>query len=52
MLDATGKLFEMKGGVAPNGSIAVEHNWRPGMYYAEVVQGEQRVVVKLLKGSE
>ena len=42
-------MIERKAGVAANGTLTLGDNYRPGIYYAEVVQQNQRVVVKLVK---
>jgi uncharacterized delta-60 repeat protein len=47
--DAAGRLIETKAGVAANTTLQLGHNYRPGIYYAEIIQGKERVVVKLVK---
>lgn len=47
--DAAGRLVESRQGVAANATLQVGHSYQPGVYYAEVVQGKERVVVKLVK---
>lgn len=49
MVDAAGRVVEAKGGIAANSSLTIGHNYRPGIYFAEVIQGRQRVTLKLLK---
>lgn len=49
VVDATGRLIEVLQDVAPNRSINIGANYRPGLYHAEVIQGNQRVVVKMIK---
>ncbi|MGV3657784.1 MAG: MopE-related protein [Chitinophagaceae bacterium] len=49
MVDAAGRMVEAQTGVTPNGSINIGHNYRPGVYFAEVLQGNKKVTLKLLK---
>lgn len=50
VLDAAGRLIEVIQDVAPNRTINIGNSYRPGLYHAEVTQGKQRVVVKMIKG--
>lgn len=52
VFDALGKLIETKRGIAANGSLRIGHNYRSGVYYAEVAQGKQKLRVKLVKLSK
>ncbi|MGE5520896.1 MAG: T9SS type A sorting domain-containing protein, partial [Candidatus Dadabacteria bacterium] len=47
--DLLGRLVEVKSGILANGTIMIGHNYRPGSYYARIVQGEDQVVVKMMK---
>lgn len=47
--DVTGRVVERKSGVATNGSLQVGHRLLPGIYFVEIVQGEKREKVKLVK---
>jgi hypothetical protein len=49
--DASGRLIERKAGLSANTTLQLGLNYRPGVYYAELVQGNEKVVVKLLKQS-
>jgi len=49
MVDAAGRVVEAQTGVTPNGSINIGHNYRPGVYFAELLQGNKKVTLKLLK---
>lgn len=49
VMDITGRLIENKNGVAPNAKYRLGDNYVPGAYYAEVIQGNEKVVVKLVK---
>jgi hypothetical protein len=48
-MDALGRILETKAGVPANTTLQLGHHYRPGVYYAEVVQGSERVVIKLVK---
>ncbi|HTI10574.1 MAG TPA: hypothetical protein VL832_18525 [Puia sp.] len=47
--DAFGRLIEVRGNVAPNGTLQIGSNYRPGNYYVQVIQGEDRVTLHLVK---
>lgn len=47
--DIQGKLVEKGTGLAANGIIKIGHNFKPGVYFAEIIQGVERVIVKLVK---
>lgn len=49
VIDAVGRVIETRAGLARNSIIQIGDNYQPGLYYAEVVQEKQRVVVKLIK---
>ena len=46
------RVIEIKYGVSPNQSISIGHNYKPGLYYAEIIQGNQNQTVKLIKGAQ
>jgi hypothetical protein len=46
--DVMGRLIETRGGLE-TGTTQLGNNWKPGLYYAECLQGKERVVVKLVK---
>jgi uncharacterized delta-60 repeat protein len=50
--DAIGRTIERKAGIAQNSTLQLGHVYRPGMYIIEVVQGNERRLLKLVKGSE
>jgi hypothetical protein len=50
--DAGGRVVESRGNINPNGTITLGHVYRPGVYYAQLVQGSRKVVVKLVKSSD
>jgi len=47
--DAMSRLVKMKTGVAPNSLLQIGHNYKPGVYYAEIIQGTSKSVVTLVK---
>ncbi len=49
ILDASGQTISAKPGISPNSTINVGNEWRGGVYFAEVIQGNKRAVVKLVK---
>jgi Domain of unknown function (DUF5122) beta-propeller len=51
IISSEGKLLE-KRIFANNQSVTVGHDYRPGVYYATVEQGSERVILKLVKLKE
>ena len=47
--DMTGKSLEAKQGLANGSTVELGRNYIQGMYMVEVVQGDQRKVIKLMK---
>jgi|GEM_PF-3582242 len=47
--DAVGRVIEVKRGVPANASITFGHQYGPGIYYAEIMQGSEKVVVQLVR---
>jgi hypothetical protein len=47
--DVLGRVVESKTNIAANCSLRIGDKYQPGVYFAEVVQGAQRVTVKLIK---
>jgi hypothetical protein len=51
--DQLGRSVEVRRNVASNGTfLRIGDHYRPGVYYVEVTQGSERVVMKLVKGSD
>jgi uncharacterized delta-60 repeat protein len=50
--DAIGRPIERRSGIAPNSTLQLGHVYRPGTYIVEIVQGNQRRYLKLVKGSQ
>ena len=49
VMNANGSLLERKTGLSANGQVQVGDSYINGVYMAEFTQGEQRVVVRLVK---
>ncbi len=49
VMNIDGRVMEKKNNVAPNSTISLGSKFSPGNYYIEVVQGEERRVVKVVK---
>lgn len=52
VFNGLGKVVEVRNNVAANATLQLGQSYRPGMYYAELMQGNKRVVIKLIKGSK
>ncbi len=50
--DMLGRLVEVRKGLSANGTFTLGSSYRPGVYIAEVMQGKEKVVLKLIKQSE
>ncbi|MGV3530314.1 MAG: T9SS type A sorting domain-containing protein, partial [Flavisolibacter sp.] len=49
VVDILGRVVEMKNNVAPNSSIQVGAGYKQGVYMVEVMQGDQRRQLKVIK---
>jgi hypothetical protein len=49
--DISGRLIETKYDLPANYSISIGHGYRPGLYFVEIMQGNQKQTLKLVKGS-
>jgi hypothetical protein len=49
VMDVKGRLVETKQNVQPNQTLRIGDNYRPGIYFVEVVQGAERTQAKLIK---
>ena len=49
VLDVSGRLVDMRDNIPANSTLELGGKYNNGLYFAEVVQGTDRVVVKLLK---
>ena len=52
VFDALGRVIETRRGQPANSLIQIGHQFKPGLYYAEIIQGQEKQIVKLMKGSE
>ena len=52
VFNALGKVMAVRNNVPATATVQLVQNYRPGIYYAEVVQGKERVILKLIKGSK
>jgi hypothetical protein len=49
IVDAIGRTVEVRGGITTNSNFTIGHNYRPGTYFADVLQDGKRAAVKLVK---
>lgn len=49
VFDALGQLIEERGGLPPNGNLILGDRYRPGSYLAEITQGTERAILRLVK---
>ncbi|WP_205511304.1 SBBP repeat-containing protein [Longitalea arenae] len=47
--DMLGKLVEKRTGLASGGNLRTGYHFSPGIYFAEIVQGAEKLVIKLIK---
>ncbi|OQP41060.1 hypothetical protein A4H97_15800 [Niastella yeongjuensis] len=47
--DVMGRQVEKKTGLAPSGTLRTGGNFGKGVYYAEIVQGSEKILLKLVK---
>ena len=47
--DVLGRLVEVRTGLPANGTLSLGTSYRPGVYIAEVLQGKEKVMLKLIK---
>lgn len=47
--DATGRMVDSRANNQPNSTIQIGHNYAPGTYFIELMQGADRKVVQLMK---
>jgi hypothetical protein len=50
VMDGTGRLIDARSKIGANSTIQIGHNYSSGTYYAEMIQGNKRKVVQLIKG--
>jgi hypothetical protein len=52
VMDASGRVVEMRQNVAANITLTLGRNLRPGTYYVEVMQGKERSRVKVIRTAQ
>jgi hypothetical protein len=50
VMDARGRVIDAKSKIGANSTIQIGHNYSSGTYYAELIQGNVRKVVQMIKG--
>jgi hypothetical protein len=50
--DGMGRLVEVRSGLSANNTLTLGAAYRPGIYMVEVLQGKEKVVLKLIKQPE
>ena len=49
VVDVSGKLVEVRKNLVAGQTFQLGANYRPGMYFVEILQGDSRRIVKLVK---
>jgi hypothetical protein len=49
VLDISGKQVEMKRNIFAGQTIEFGNNYLPGMYIVEIIQGDKKIITKLVK---
>jgi hypothetical protein len=49
LINEVGQVLEVRSNITPNNTYNVGQTFRPGIYYAEVIQEGKRATVKLIK---
>lgn len=49
VVDMMGRVIETHSKIASTGILRLGHNWGAGTYFAEVIQGDQRKVIRIVK---
>jgi hypothetical protein len=50
--DVAGRVIEQRTGVSANTSIQLGSSYRPGVYIATIIQGNEKVTLRIIKGRE
>jgi hypothetical protein len=50
--DVSGRIVESRNGITPNQPLVIGTNYRPGIYFAQVIQGSKKMTVRLIKRSK
>jgi hypothetical protein len=51
VLDISGRIVEIHEKITSTGILRLGNSWRGGTYFVEVIQGNQRKVVKIVKAN-
>jgi hypothetical protein len=51
IVDVLGRIVEAKQGITANTTLTIGHNYRPGVYYIQVLQSNQKATLKIVKGT-
>jgi hypothetical protein len=51
ILDMSGRVVEVHEKIAATGILRVGSSWRGGIYFAEVMQGDQRKIIRMIKAN-
>jgi HYR domain/Lamin Tail Domain/Secretion system C-terminal sorting domain len=49
--DIFGRLLQANENIAANSTLKYGHNWAGGTYFVEVMQGKERIVLRVIKGN-
>ena len=49
--DGVGRIVEVRSNVSTNGTVRLGSGYKPGIYYVELIHGNKRATVKLIKGT-
>ncbi|MBI2275231.1 MAG: T9SS type A sorting domain-containing protein [Bacteroidetes bacterium] len=49
VVDESGRVIDARSGIGANSTIQIGHAYQSGTYFAEMTQGTQRKIVKLIK---
>ena len=49
VFDVAGRIIERKTDVIANGTLQLGHRYHSGIYFAEITQGNERIIFRLIK---
>jgi hypothetical protein len=52
VVDIAGRVIEQRTDVSANSTIQIGSSYHPGVYFAEVMQGKVKIVLRLIKGRD
>jgi hypothetical protein len=50
--DELGRVVETRRGIPANNVLSIGYKYKSGLYYAEIMQGSKKQIIKLVKGSQ